>query len=152
MNSLPKTVTRNPGPSAPGSSTLTTRLPSRPRHVKYNYLSRQTTKPAKSGQMRYECAPAGRTEQWTDRQTDRLASRRRLDLLLTSKSTSCCCCCCCCCSVFVRRARTNWIATRPTRPHQQHAVAPRFRRDAPACRLNPPPRSEPHSSSSSSSS
>ena len=37
MNSLPKTVTRqrrdcdlNPGPSAPESSTLTTRLPSRP--------------------------------------------------------------------------------------------------------------------------
>ena len=37
MNSLPKTVTRqrrdcdlNPGPSAPESSTLTTRLPSHP--------------------------------------------------------------------------------------------------------------------------
>ena len=37
VNSLPKTVTRqrrgcdlNPGPSAPESSTLTTRLPSRP--------------------------------------------------------------------------------------------------------------------------
>ena len=37
MNSLPKTVTRqrrgcdlNPGPSAPESSTLTTRLPSQP--------------------------------------------------------------------------------------------------------------------------
>ena len=40
MNSLPKTVTRqrrgcdlNPGPSAPESSTLTTRLPSHPRSV-----------------------------------------------------------------------------------------------------------------------
>ena len=39
MNSLPKTVTRqrrdcdlNPGPSAPESSTLTTRLPSHPTH------------------------------------------------------------------------------------------------------------------------
>ena len=38
VNSLPKTVTRqrrdcdlNPGPSAPESSTLTSRLPSRPR-------------------------------------------------------------------------------------------------------------------------
>ena len=38
MNSLPKTVTRqrrgcdlNPGPTAPESSTLTTRLPSNPR-------------------------------------------------------------------------------------------------------------------------
>ena len=42
MSSLPKTVTRqrhdcdlNPGPSAPESSTLTTRLPSHPR-VKYS--------------------------------------------------------------------------------------------------------------------
>ena len=43
MNSLPKTVTRqrrgcdlNPDPSAPESSTLTTRLPSHPlRHVTY---------------------------------------------------------------------------------------------------------------------
>ena len=40
VNSLPKTVTRqrrdcalNPGPSAPESSTLTTRLPSRPHGV-----------------------------------------------------------------------------------------------------------------------
>ena len=39
VNSLPKTVTRqgrdcdlNPGPSAPESSTLTTRLPSHPQH------------------------------------------------------------------------------------------------------------------------
>ena len=39
MNSLPKIVTRqrrdcdlNPGPSAPESSTLTTRLPSHPEH------------------------------------------------------------------------------------------------------------------------
>ena len=42
MNSLPKTVTRhhrscdlNPGPSAPESSTLTTRLPSHPAVVVY---------------------------------------------------------------------------------------------------------------------
>jgi len=40
VNSLPKTVTRqrrdcdlNPGPSAPESSTLTTRLPSHPKQV-----------------------------------------------------------------------------------------------------------------------
>jgi len=40
VNSLPKTVTRqrrycdlNPGPSAPESITLTTRLPSRPQHI-----------------------------------------------------------------------------------------------------------------------
>jgi len=40
VNSLPKTVTRqrrdcdlNPGPSAPESSTLTTRLPSHPRRL-----------------------------------------------------------------------------------------------------------------------
>ena len=40
VNSLPKTVTRqrrdcdlNPGPSAPESSTLTTRLPSHPHNV-----------------------------------------------------------------------------------------------------------------------
>jgi len=40
VNSLPKTVTRqrrdcdlNPGPSAPESSTLTTRLPSHPRNI-----------------------------------------------------------------------------------------------------------------------
>ena len=40
VNSLPKTVTRqrrdcdlNPGPSAPESSTLTTRLPSQPPHM-----------------------------------------------------------------------------------------------------------------------
>ena len=50
VNSLPKTVTRqcrdcdlNPGPSAPESSTLTTRLPSRPRNIVY-WLS--TTIPA----------------------------------------------------------------------------------------------------------
>ena len=43
MNSLPKTATRqrrgcdlNPGPSAPESSTLTTRLPSHPDHVTTN--------------------------------------------------------------------------------------------------------------------
>ena len=42
MNSLPKTVTRqrrgydlNPGPSAPESSTLTTRLPSHPTSTVY---------------------------------------------------------------------------------------------------------------------
>ena len=40
VNSLPKTVTRqrrgcdlNPGPSAPESSALTTRLPSHPQHM-----------------------------------------------------------------------------------------------------------------------
>jgi len=47
MNSLPKTVTRqrsgcdlNPGPSAPESSTLTTRLPSHPtlRVLKENFV------------------------------------------------------------------------------------------------------------------
>ena len=45
VNSLPKTVTRqrrgcnlNPGPSAPESSTLTTRLPSHPRLVSYDKL------------------------------------------------------------------------------------------------------------------
>jgi len=43
MNSLPKTVTRqrrgcdlNPGPSAPESSTLTTRLPSHPYTAEYD--------------------------------------------------------------------------------------------------------------------
>ena len=42
VNSLPKTVTRqrrscdlNPGPSAPESSTLTTRLPSHPKDLTY---------------------------------------------------------------------------------------------------------------------
>ena len=42
VNNLAKTVTRqrrdcdlNPGPSAPESSTLTTRLPSHPKNVKY---------------------------------------------------------------------------------------------------------------------
>jgi len=57
VNSLPKTVTRhrrdydsNPGPSAPESSTLTTRLPSHPENNKIQYnvtsddhLSRWTT-------------------------------------------------------------------------------------------------------------
>ena len=45
VNSLPKTVTRqrrdcdlNPGPSAPESSTLTTRLPSHRRATSYNYI------------------------------------------------------------------------------------------------------------------
>jgi len=45
VNSLPKTVTRqrrdcdlNPGPSAPESSTLTTRLPSRPNSLHNNSL------------------------------------------------------------------------------------------------------------------
>jgi len=44
VNSLPKTVTRhrrdydsNPGPSAPESSTLTTRLPSHPENNKIQY-------------------------------------------------------------------------------------------------------------------
>ena len=44
VNSLPKTVTRqrrdfdlNPGPSAPESSTLTTRLPSHPERVLLYY-------------------------------------------------------------------------------------------------------------------
>jgi len=47
VNSLPKTVTRqrrgcdlNPGPSAPESSTLTTRLPSHPYTVAYCRLFR----------------------------------------------------------------------------------------------------------------
>ena len=46
VNSLPKTVTRqrrdcdlNPGPSAPESSTLTTRLPSHPFVYLYSYLN-----------------------------------------------------------------------------------------------------------------
>ena len=45
VNSLPKTVTRqrcgcdmNPGPSAPESSTLTTRLPSHPYYYYYELL------------------------------------------------------------------------------------------------------------------
>ena len=50
VNSLPKTVTRqrrgcdlNPGPSAPESSTLTTRLPSHPRsHYQTNINSSWT--------------------------------------------------------------------------------------------------------------
>jgi len=48
VNSLPKTVTRqrrncdlNPGPSAPESSTLTTRLPSHPN--RYTAIHRYTT-------------------------------------------------------------------------------------------------------------
>jgi len=47
VNSLPKTVTRqrrgcdlNPGPSAPESSTLTTRLPSHPAVSLYFFKSR----------------------------------------------------------------------------------------------------------------
>ena len=46
MNSLPKTVTRqrrscdlNPGPTAPESSTLTTRLPSQPDFGRYTFPS-----------------------------------------------------------------------------------------------------------------
>ena len=45
MSSLPKTVTRqrrgcdlNPGPSAPESSTLTTRLPSHPHTIRAVYV------------------------------------------------------------------------------------------------------------------
>jgi len=54
-NSLPKTVTRqrrdcdlNPGPSAPESSTLTTRLPSHPVHDYCNpHLAYVATLPVK---------------------------------------------------------------------------------------------------------
>jgi len=49
VNSLPKTVTRqrrgcdlNPGPSAPESSTLTTRLPSLHVKIKKTHAHRQT--------------------------------------------------------------------------------------------------------------
>jgi len=49
VNSLPKTVTRqrrncglNPGPSAPESSTLTTRLPSHPKHGYSSWSSSHT--------------------------------------------------------------------------------------------------------------
>ena len=66
LNSLPKTVTRqrrdcdlNPGPPAPESSTLTTRLPSHPIHVCVLIILQPTTvtrETADSGTAAY-CGP-----------------------------------------------------------------------------------------------
>jgi len=84
VNSLPKTVTQqhrgcdlNPGPSAPESSTLTTRLPSHPRSEYINILLGCSTCTESKDAACYQCSVVSNV----------LACVHRLDITMTCAKT-----------------------------------------------------------------